>query len=90
MPKRVTSLRSLLRVIAPGQQSFYRRNLQRWYAIGNTASNLAGPRFEPQTSRFGDERVNRSFDLILFPESSNERVVQYFTTIGYSHDKFSV
>ena len=31
--------------------------LQQCRAIGNTASNLTGPRFEPHTSRFKDERV---------------------------------
>ena len=30
---------------------------QRWRAVGKTASDLTGPRFEPQTSRFRDERV---------------------------------
>ena len=30
---------------------------QRWRAVGNTVSNLTGPRFEPQTSRSRDERV---------------------------------
>ena len=31
---------------------------QRWRAVGNTVSNLTGPRFEPQTYRSKDERVN--------------------------------
>ena len=30
---------------------------QRWRAVGNTASDLTGPRFEPQTSRSRDESV---------------------------------
>ena len=30
---------------------------QRWRAVGNTVSGLIGPRFEPQTSHLGDERV---------------------------------
>ena len=30
---------------------------QRWRAVGNTVSDLTGPRFEPQTSRSRDERV---------------------------------
>ena len=32
--------------------------LQRWQAVGNTASNLTGPRFEPRTSHSRDERVS--------------------------------
>ena len=31
---------------------------QRWQAVGNTVSDLAYPRFEPQTSCFKDERVS--------------------------------
>ena len=30
---------------------------QGWRMVGNTVSDLSGPRFEPQTSRFRDERV---------------------------------
>ena len=30
---------------------------QRWRAVGNTVSDLTGPRFEPQTSRSREERV---------------------------------
>ena len=30
---------------------------QRWRVVGNTVSDLTGPRFEPQTSRSRDERV---------------------------------
>ena len=30
---------------------------QKWQAIGNTVSDLTGPRFEPQTSRSRGERV---------------------------------
>ena len=29
---------------------------QRWQALGNTVPDLTGPRFEPQTYRFEDER----------------------------------
>ena len=31
--------------------------LQRWRAVGNTVSEVIGPRFEPQTSRSRDEHV---------------------------------
>ena len=30
---------------------------QPWQAVGNTLSDLTGPRFEPQNSRSRDERV---------------------------------
>ena len=30
---------------------------QRWRAVGNTVSDLTGPRFEPRTSHSRDERV---------------------------------
>ena len=46
------------RVIAPtGNTAPFEEMLQRWQAVGNTVSNLTGPRFEPRTSRFRDERV---------------------------------
>ena len=31
--------------------------LQQWQAVGNIMSDLTSPRFEPQTSPYGDERV---------------------------------
>ena len=31
---------------------------QRWRSVGNTVCDLTGPRFEPQTSRSRDERLN--------------------------------
>ena len=30
---------------------------QRWWNIGNSVYDLTGPKFEPHTSRSGDERV---------------------------------
>ena len=39
-PKRVTSWRAYLRVIAPGQPSFFRKVSQRRRAVGNVVSNL--------------------------------------------------
>ena len=45
-------------VIAPaGNTAPFEEMWQQWQAIGNTVSNLTGPRFEPQTSRFRDEHV---------------------------------
>ena len=41
----------------PEQTDPFEEMLQRWRAVGNTVSNLTGPRYEPQTSRSRDERV---------------------------------
>ena len=41
----------------PGNTASFEEMLQRWRAVGNTVSDLADPRFEPQTSRSRDERV---------------------------------
>ena len=55
---RVTSLRGHLRVIAPaGNTAPFEEMLQRWRDVGNTLSDLTGPRFEPQTSHSRDKRV---------------------------------
>ena len=35
----------------------FKEMLQQRQAFGNTMSDLTGPRFESQTSRYGDERV---------------------------------
>ena len=56
MPNRVTS--AYIRVIAPaGNTALFEETLQRWRAVGNSVSDLAGPRFKSQTSRFRDEPV---------------------------------
>ena len=41
----------------PGNTAPFEEISQRWRAVGNTESDLTGPRFEPQTSRSRDERV---------------------------------
>ena len=47
-PKRVTSLRGPSGVIAPvGNTTLFEEMWQRWRALGNTVSDLTGPRFEP-------------------------------------------
>ena len=47
-----------LRVIAPASNTApFEEMSQRWRAVGNTVSDLTGPRFERQTSRSRDERV---------------------------------
>ena len=47
-----------IRVIAPaGNTAPFEETSQRWRAIGNTVSDLTGPRFELQTSPSRDERV---------------------------------
>ena len=43
--------------LRPGNTDPFEKMLQRWRAVGNTVSDLTGPRFEPQTSRSRDERV---------------------------------
>ena len=45
--------------LRPGNTAHFKEMLQGLQAIGNTAvSDLTGPRFEPQTSRSRDKRVN--------------------------------
>ena len=43
--------------LRPGNAALFEEMLQRWRAVGNTVSDLTGPRFEPQTSRSRDECV---------------------------------
>ena len=43
--------------LRPGNTAPFEEMLQRWRAVGNTAFDFIGPRFEPQTSRSRDERV---------------------------------
>ena len=57
--------------LRPGNTAPFEEMSQRWRAVGNTVSDLTGPRFEPQTSRSRDERVTawptkyRKYDCIL-------------------------
>ena len=44
--------------LRPGNTAPLEEMLQRWPAVGNIVSKLAGPRFEPQTSRSRDEDVS--------------------------------
>ena len=41
----------------PGNTAFFEEMSQRWRAVGNTVSNLTGPRFEPLTSHSREECV---------------------------------
>ena len=43
--------------LRPGKAASFEEMSQRWRAVGSTVSDLTGPRFEPQTSRFSNERV---------------------------------
>ena len=45
------------RLLRPGNSAPFKEILQRWRVVGNTVSDLTGPRFEPQTSRSRDEHV---------------------------------
>ena len=53
---------------------------QRWRAVGNTMSNLTGPRFDPQTSRFRDERVTA--------RPTNFRIYLVITVATVIHSNF--
>ena len=43
--------------LRPGNTASFEKVSQRWQAVGNTVSDLTGPRFKPQTSRSRDKRV---------------------------------
>ena len=59
------------RVIAPaGNTAPFEEMSQRWRAVGNTVSDLTGPRFEPLTSRSRDERVT-AHQLTARPKPSH-------------------
>ena len=56
-PKRVTSWRgSIFASLRPGNTASFEETSQRWRAVGNTESDLTGPRFEPRNSRSRNER----------------------------------
>ena len=48
---------SISALLRPCNTAPFEKKSQRWRAVGNTVSDLTGPRFEPQTSRSRDERV---------------------------------
>ena len=59
-PKCATSLITVVPIpmsLRPGNIVSFEDKSQRWRAVGNTVSDLTGPRFEPQTSRSRDQRV---------------------------------
>ena len=57
-PKRVTSLRGLISAsLRPGNTTPFEAMSQQRRAVGNTVSDLTGPRFKPQASSYRDERV---------------------------------
>ena len=43
--------------LRPGNSALFEEMLQRWRVVGNTVSDLTGPKFEPQTYRSRNERV---------------------------------
>ena len=66
-PKRLTSWRgsSSRHCASPLVET-----LLRWRAVGNTVSDLTGPRFEPQTSRSRNKRVTaRPVSQLLFSDN---------------------
>ena len=69
-PKPVTTLRGpSSRHLEMGKTASFEELLRRWQAVVITVSDFTGPRFEPQTSSSGEERVtSRPTLLILFDE----------------------
>ena len=57
-----------------GNTASFEEWLQRWRAVGNTVSDLAGPRFEPQTSRSRSERATARLTLQSCPCFIRKRI----------------
>ena len=56
--------------LRPGNTAPFEEMSQRWRAVGNTVSDLTGPRFEPQTSRSRDKRVTaRPKNIFLYKQN---------------------
>ena len=49
--------------LRPDNTGPFKEMSQRWRTVGNTESDLTGPRFEPQTSHSRDERVTARPDV---------------------------
>ena len=58
--------------LLPGNTASFEEMSQQWRPVGNSVSDLTGPRFEPQTSRSKNERIT------VRPTVSLER---YFTRV---------
>ena len=88
-PMRVTSLRRPISAsLRPGNTAPFWQMAQRWRAVGNTESNLNGPRFEPQTSRSRDEcvtaRPTGRFDSSFkFFNMSEQRLCKTFSRFPF-------
>ena len=52
--------------LRPGNTASFEETLLHWRAVGNTASDLTGPRFEPQTSRSRDESITAQRNIISY------------------------
>ena len=57
-PNRATNLRGPSSSYCARATTYFEEMPQRLRAVGNTVSDLTGPRFEPQTSRSKDELVS--------------------------------
>ena len=57
---------------------------QRWRAVGNTVSDLTGPRFELQASRSRDERVTAQ------PIGQQKKKKTLFRLVGYTNPLFQI
>ena len=58
-----------------GNAAPFKEVLQWWRAVGNTVSGLAGPRFEPQTSRSRNDYVTAQTTGRYFINNIHETVV---------------
>ena len=66
-----------------GNTAPFEKMSQRWRAVGNTVSDLTGPRFGPQTSRSKDERVTArptnwsvKWDMVKSIQTCNDTKLQ--------------
>ena len=65
--------------LRPGNTSSFEEMSQRWRAVGNNVSDLTGSEFEPQSSRFKDERITVRSPFHFTAVSLPKQVVQpYF------------
>ena len=65
--------------LRPGNIASFEETSQRWRVVGNTVSDLTGPRFEPQTSRSIDECVTaRPIENSLFADNSSKIVFRWY------------
>ena len=57
---------------------------QRWRAVGNTVSDLTGPRFQPQTSSAENERVAAQSTVRLESRANLRFAGHYILSYAYN------